>query len=199
MGGRELRRRLKSPAVPGGGAAARTVEVLSGAAKTAWFAVDDMGPFVRMCSRSAREAGAVSETAGVGLLRAPPGPRREWTATSATERNTGAADVYDTPTLDGLIYREREARVASWLESAGLPPGRVCWRLGSGAGRLGIQLACRGHRVLCLDSSEGMAGPVPVSGCETRAFPRIPSPCLPETCTHSPFPAITSMRWSPSA
>jgi ubiquinone/menaquinone biosynthesis C-methylase UbiE len=81
--------------------------------------------------------------------------------------DAGAAyweQVYADPGLDGAIYRLRQARVLEAFGGLSLPAGARVLELGPGAGRVAVELARRGHRIVCVDTAEAM-----LRNTETRA------------------------------
>ena len=60
--------------------------------------------------------------------------------------------VYDEPTLNGLIYRERMALALRWIKQLELPKGSRMLDAGCGAGLTAVSLARRGYRVDALDA-----------------------------------------------
>jgi SAM-dependent methyltransferase len=64
--------------------------------------------------------------------------------------------VYDDPGIDGAIYRLRERRVLAAVDGLSLPAYSRLLELGPGAGRVAVELARRGHRVVCVDPAEAM-------------------------------------------
>jgi ubiquinone/menaquinone biosynthesis C-methylase UbiE len=73
--------------------------------------------------------------------------------------HAGAAyweEVYDDPGIDGAIYRLRERRVLEAFDRLALPPDSRVLELGPGVGRVTVELARRGHRVVCVDPAEAM-------------------------------------------
>jgi ubiquinone/menaquinone biosynthesis C-methylase UbiE len=66
------------------------------------------------------------------------------------------ADVYDAPSLEGVIYRDRRAIVLRWIDELALPQGSRVLEIGCGAGFTTIDLARRGYVVDAIDSSEAM-------------------------------------------
>ena len=73
--------------------------------------------------------------------------------------NAGAAywqAVYDDPGIDGEIYRLRQRRVLEAFDRLALPPDARVLELGPGAGHVAVELARRGHRVVCADPAEAM-------------------------------------------
>jgi SAM-dependent methyltransferase len=73
--------------------------------------------------------------------------------------DAGAAyweQVYDDPGIDGAVYRLRQARVLEAFDRLALPAGSRVLELGPGAGRVTVELARRGHRVVCIDPAAAM-------------------------------------------
>lgn len=72
------------------------------------------------------------------------------------ERADHWRDLYAEETLWGAIHRLRRARALSWIDALPLPAGAPVLEIGCGAGLLAVDLAQRGFRVDCVDSSEAM-------------------------------------------
>jgi SAM-dependent methyltransferase len=73
--------------------------------------------------------------------------------------DAGAAywdEVYDDPGIDGAIYRLRLQRVLEEFDRLSPPPGSRVLELGPGAGRVAVELARRGHHLVCVDPAEAM-------------------------------------------
>ena len=66
------------------------------------------------------------------------------------------ADIYDTQSLEGVIYRHRRAIVLRWIDELALPRGSRILEVGCGAGFTTVALAHRGYTVDAVDSSEAM-------------------------------------------
>jgi ubiquinone/menaquinone biosynthesis C-methylase UbiE len=64
--------------------------------------------------------------------------------------------VYDDPGIDGAIYRLRQRRVLEAFDRLSLPADARVLELGPGAGRVAVELARRGHRLVCVDPAEPM-------------------------------------------
>ena len=64
--------------------------------------------------------------------------------------------VYDDPGIDGAVYRLRQRRVLEAFDRLALPAGARVLELGPGAGHVAVELARRGHRVVCADPAEAM-------------------------------------------
>ncbi len=69
---------------------------------------------------------------------------REWSA------------LYDRRTVFGLIHQDRRARALEWIADLALPAGARVLEIGCGAGLLAADLAARGLRVTCIDTSDEM-------------------------------------------
>ena len=65
-------------------------------------------------------------------------------------------DIYDSGSVQGKVYRERQAAALAWIESLGLMPGSRVLEIGCGAGFLAVALAQRGLRVQAIDPAEAM-------------------------------------------
>jgi SAM-dependent methyltransferase len=79
------------------------------------------------------------------------GPSRYFDRTASYWR-----DIYDEQSVQGLVYRERFAKVLDWADRLLSAPGGRVLEIGPGAGRLTVELARRGHHVHSIDSSAGM-------------------------------------------
>jgi len=64
--------------------------------------------------------------------------------------------VYEEPTLTGLVYRERMALALGWIEELGFLPGSRMLDAGCGAGLTAVSLALRGYQVDALDAAQRM-------------------------------------------
>jgi 2-polyprenyl-3-methyl-5-hydroxy-6-metoxy-1,4-benzoquinol methylase len=65
-------------------------------------------------------------------------------------------DIYASGSVQGKVYRERQAAALAWIESLGLMPGARVLEIGCGAGFLSVALAQRGLRVQTIDSTGAM-------------------------------------------
>ena len=72
------------------------------------------------------------------------------------ERADHWRDLYGEETLWGTIHRLRRDRALSWIDALRLPAGAQVLEIGCGAGLLTVDLAQRGFRVDCVDTSEAM-------------------------------------------
>lgn len=64
--------------------------------------------------------------------------------------------VYEDPGLDGAIYRLRQRCVLEAFDAAAVPAEATVLELGPGAGGVTVELARRGHRVVCADPAAAM-------------------------------------------
>ena len=135
-----------------------------GVQETVHFARDDPEPFMPhlryLFSQLVRPRSAVAaRTATVGLLEAAKSQpmRSEAGLQETVDRHFDAASeewrtIYLKRSVLGLIYQERRA-----VAPAGKEPrwacrmGRVCWRMGCGAGLTSVALAERGLDVTAVD------------------------------------------------
>jgi 2-polyprenyl-3-methyl-5-hydroxy-6-metoxy-1,4-benzoquinol methylase len=65
-------------------------------------------------------------------------------------------DIYASGSVQGNVYRERQAAALDWIESLGLKPEARVLEIGCGAGFLSVALAQRGLRVQAIDPAEAM-------------------------------------------
>src|SRR5713226_1582312 len=65
-------------------------------------------------------------------------------------------DIYTSGSVQGQVYRERQAAALNWIESLALTPGARVLEIGCGAGFLSVALAQCGLRVQAIDSTEAM-------------------------------------------
>jgi 2-polyprenyl-3-methyl-5-hydroxy-6-metoxy-1,4-benzoquinol methylase len=65
-------------------------------------------------------------------------------------------DIYASGSVQGKVYRERQAAALAWIESLDLQPEARVLEIGCGAGFLSVALAQRGLRVQAIDPAEAM-------------------------------------------
>src|SRR5260221_13254232 len=65
-------------------------------------------------------------------------------------------DIYASGSVQGKVYRERQAAALAWIDSLALVPGSKVLEIGCGAGFLSVALAQRGLRVHAIDPAEAM-------------------------------------------
>ncbi len=65
-------------------------------------------------------------------------------------------DIYASGSVQGKVYRERQAAALAWIDSLALVPGSKVLEIGCGAGFLSVALAQRGLRVQAIDPAEAM-------------------------------------------
>ena len=111
--------------------------------------------------------------------------------------------VYDEPTLNGLIYRERMALALRWIKQLELPKGSRMLDAGCGAGLTAVSLARRGYRVDALDAVPRMIHLTRELALENGVDDRITARTgnardLPyETGTFALVVALGLLPWSP--
>ena len=66
------------------------------------------------------------------------------------------AEIYNTRSVDGVIYQQRMMVVLEWIDDLALPKGARILEVGCGAGLTTIELARRAYMVDAIDSSEAM-------------------------------------------
>ena len=64
--------------------------------------------------------------------------------------------LYDRRTVFGVIHQDRRARALEWIGDLSLPAGSRILEIGCGAGLVAAELAQRGFRVTCIDTSDEM-------------------------------------------
>ena len=65
-------------------------------------------------------------------------------------------DIYSRGGVQAEIFRARQERALSWIDSLGLAPGSRVLEIGCGAGFMAVALAQRGFCVHAIDSAESM-------------------------------------------
>jgi ubiquinone/menaquinone biosynthesis C-methylase UbiE len=119
--------------------------------ETAWFATDDLAPFLKMCRKfflplpgRATRQGAAAPVRQQAIADFFETDGRYW------------AEVYDAGDHQADIYRRRRDRVVSWASYvAGESPGKLL-DVGCGAGVTALPLAERGWEVVAVDPAESM-------------------------------------------
>jgi predicted ATP-grasp superfamily ATP-dependent carboligase/ubiquinone/menaquinone biosynthesis C-methylase UbiE len=131
----------------------------AGVEECAWFARDDLAPFVRMC---ARFVGRAAHKAGkkLGLVAPPAPPLATSHQARVTEHFSAHAREWERIYVrDGLSERAIQARhrlALRLFDEVGLGEGAEVLDLGCGAGRASIAIAQRGHRVHAVDVAPQM-------------------------------------------
>jgi FkbM family methyltransferase len=65
-------------------------------------------------------------------------------------------DIYDVPTTQAEVFRDRHDAAVAWMEGLPRPAGARALDIGCGAGFLSVQMAERGYQVEAIDASEAM-------------------------------------------
>lgn len=159
------------------------ISSLRGVEECAWLAADDLRPFGAMWIDSAayvlseartrwrkrwtsqRRAASTyrrkvetnrGESARLGGQATPVAPRQRRVNEHFAYATPYWDDVYERKDLDGVVYREREERVVTLIDSLQLATGSSVLEVGCGAGRLTLALAQRRYRVRAIDSVPSM-------------------------------------------
>lgn len=82
--------------------------------------------------------------------------QQEQVNTYFQSRSSYWADVYTSSDVEAEMYRERHARVLTWIDDLALAPGSRVLEIGCGAGFMSIALAQRGLEVYSIDAVEAM-------------------------------------------
>jgi cyclopropane fatty-acyl-phospholipid synthase-like methyltransferase len=86
-----------------------------------------------------------------------PGDASPWDASALFDQQSAYwSEVYRDAGVDGVIYRDRQARVLRFLDDLRLGNDARVLELGPGAGMLSQELVKRGHAVQSIDSSRAM-------------------------------------------
>src|SRR5581483_9834799 len=138
----------------------------SGIRETAWFAADDLRPFLYVFGRSWTTLGRrVSRLVRSERANAPAiqnGCRcadRQRQAAVNTYFQSSARywkEIYHGHTLQPLIYQQRRDTALLWIERLRLPRRARILEVGCGAGLLAVELASAGHFVDAFDPAPAM-------------------------------------------
>lgn len=132
-----------------------------GVEEAAWFARDDVKPFLVTCARAARAAvRQAARKVGIARQRPPrPGQReahqeevRRYFEASATRWKA----LYEAESLEPRIYQDRRSAALAWVDDIVLPAAARVLEVGCGAGHTAVDLARRGLRVHAVDVAEEM-------------------------------------------
>jgi D-aspartate ligase len=125
---------------------------LKGVDETAYFARDDIVPFVRVA------AGFVNRVIRDGLSSADIQPHAHQATVDRHFAMDKAywTDIYERQTVDGLGYRRRRATALAWIGELGSPDMTRVLEVGGGAGLMSVDLAERGYSVTSIDTVAAM-------------------------------------------
>lgn len=141
------------------------IRAYSGIRETAWFAADDLRPFLYVfaCSwtRLARRAARLFRSAGANAAAAYDGhaqDREQQDSVNAYFQSSAAywEGIYRGRKLQPLIYQQRHDTAVRWIERLRLTRGSRILEVGCGAGLLAAELAAAGHSVEAIDSTPAM-------------------------------------------
>ena len=137
---------------------------LRGVEEAAWFARDDLAPFLAMC----RSAAAIAAAKAVRSSRAvvavpaagggdPAAAARQRLVTAYFQTRTRYwEDTYHGEDVVSLIHQHRRALALDWVARLDLPDGARVLDVGAGAGLTSVALAGRGYQVTAVDASAAM-------------------------------------------
>jgi len=137
---------------------------LRGVEEAAWFARDDLAPFLAMCRSAAAMAAAKvvrSSRAVVAVPAAgggdPAAAARQRLVTAYFQTRTRYwEDTYHGEDVVSLIHQHRRALALDWVARLDLPDGARVLDVGAGAGLTSVALAGRGYQVTAVDASAAM-------------------------------------------
>ncbi len=145
---------------------------LRGVEEAAWFARDDLAPFLAMCRSAAAMAAAKAARSRHGRRRpasqpdaaVPAGGNASHPATGRQRLVTARfqtharywEDIYDGSDVTSRVYQHRRALALEWVDRLGLPDGARVLEVGAGAGLTAVALAERGYQVTAVDTTAAM-------------------------------------------
>ena len=145
---------------------------LRGVEEAAWFARDDLAPFLAMCRSAAAMAAAKAARSRHGRRRpasqpdaaVPAGGNASHPATGRQRLVTARfqtharywEDIYDGSDVTSRVYQHRRALALEWVDRLGLPDGAPVLEVGAGAGLTAVALAERGYQVTAVDTTAAM-------------------------------------------
>jgi ubiquinone/menaquinone biosynthesis C-methylase UbiE len=128
-----------------------------GVEERAWFARDDVRPFLGMARQFALKA--LGRAARLGRRRAAAediaDQQHRVNAYFASESSYWKR-VYEENGVQAEIYQHRRSLVLDWIAQLGLPRGARILEVGCGAGLTAVELAQHGYLVDAIDSSDAM-------------------------------------------
>ena len=137
---------------------------LRGVEEAAWFARDDLAPFLAMCRSAAAMAAAKAVRSRRAVVAAPAAgggdpaaaTRQRLVTAYFQTRTRYWEDTYDGEDVVSLIHQHRRALALDWVARLGLPDGARVLEVGAGAGLTSVALAGRGYQVTAVDASAAM-------------------------------------------
>jgi D-aspartate ligase len=155
---------------------------LRGVEEAAWFARDDLAPFLAMCRSAAAMAAAKvvrSSRAGVAVPAAGGGDpaaaaARQRVVTAYFQTRTRYwEDTYHGGDVVSLIHQHRRALALDWVARLDLPNGARVLDVGAGAGLTSVALAGRGYQVTAVDASAAMTETIRRRAAEAAVASRL--------------------------
>ena len=161
---------------------------LRGVEEAAWFARDDLAPFLAMCRSAATMAAAKAARSRHGRGGPPPAGCGRPAGGDASHPATGRQrlvtacfqtharyweDIYDGSDVTSRIYQHRRALALDWVDRLGLPDGAPVLEVGAGAGLTAVALAERGYQVTAVDTTAAMVDTVRRRAAEAAVSSRL--------------------------
>ena len=154
---------------------------LRGVEEAAWFARDDLAPFLAMCRSAAAMAAAKAVQSSRAVVAAPAAGGGN-PAAAARQRLVTARfqtraryweDIYDSEDVVSVIHQRRRALTLEWVTRLGLPDGARVLEVGAGAGLTSVTLAGRGYQVTAVDASGAMTETIRRRAAEAAVASRL--------------------------
>jgi D-aspartate ligase len=154
---------------------------LRGVEEAAWFARDDLAPFLAMCRSAAAMAAAKAVRSRRAVVAAaaagggdPATATRQRLVTAYFQTRTRYwEDTYDGEDVVSLIHQHRRALALEWVARLGLPDGARVLEVGAGAGLTSVALAGRGYQVTAVDASAAMTETIRRRAAEAAVASRL--------------------------
>lgn len=130
---------------------------LKGVEEMGYFAADDLAPFAQLCRAFVGDAFRQLNA----RRKHAPEPRPVLTRQDEVDQHFASAAgawkaIYEERSVNGIIYRERQATALDWIDGLALPAGAPVLDVGSGAGLTSAALLERGFAVTAIDSTPVM-------------------------------------------
>jgi D-aspartate ligase len=154
---------------------------LRGVEEAAWFARDDLAPFLAMCRSTAAMAAAKAARSRRAMVAAPAAgggdpaaaTRQRLVTAYFQTRTRYWEDTYDDEDVVSLIHQHRRALALDWVARLGLPDGARVLDVGAGAGLTSVALAGRGYQVTAVDASAAMTETIRRRAAEAAVVSRL--------------------------